>query len=107
MKFNRERLSSVSIVLIAVLVCMLWSIPVNAFVRTASSGQRSGGATSTCYETVAEEFGRGDWESFEQATAAYGWEKYYTLSSPIYHNGYCYQYYYVFSDGSRMYFGVL
>ena len=111
MKFIKEKVKSefvhsVALVLAAVAVCVLLSFPVSALVKTASASPRSGGETTGAV-TVNEEFGRGDWESLDQAAAYYGWDKYYTLSTPIYRNGYCYQYYYVFSDGSRMYFGVI
>lgn len=104
-KVKSECIHSVALVLAAVAACVLLSFPVSALVKTASASPRSGGETTGAV-TVNEQFGRGDWESFEQA-AAYGWDRYYTLSTPIYHNGCYYQYYYIFSDGSRMYFGVI
>ena len=59
-------------------------------------------------ECGVDDYGYAEWTSLEAAMNHYGTDfTYTTLKTPIIRNGNIYTHYYTFSDGRRMYFGVI
>ena len=59
-------------------------------------------------ECCDDDYGYAEWSSLEDAMNTYGTGYTYTkLSTPIIRSGNIYTHYYTFSNGSRMYFGVI
>ncbi len=103
-KVKSECIHSVALVLAAVAVCVLLSFPVSALVKTASTSPRSGGETST-YVSTEDIFYPSQFDSYEEAQKRFGMNCQ-LLNFPIRYNGIDYQYYVLYSDGSRVYFSV-
>lgn len=103
-KVKSECIHSVALVLAAVAVCVLLSFPVSALVKTASASPRSGGETSGL--VTGDQYCSRTFASLEEADSYFHWESYERLSRPIVRYGISYNYYYEFSDGSRVYFSV-
>ena len=58
--------------------------------------------------SACDDYGYTGWASLDAAMNYYGTDfTYTTLRNPIIRNGNIYTHYYTFSDGSRMYFGVI
>ncbi len=98
----------VSCVILTLTLCNLIAITTTAFTDNVRMNMgRSGSEYTQPETTTADQYGCDSWESIEAAMKYYGTDLEYFSVSPFTFGGKTYNYYYKFSDGSRMYFGVL
>ena len=86
-----------------------------SLICTASAQSPEGTSVGTCsfadpgfvrIDPFVDELGRTDWPSIEDAKDYYGEDRNY-YSCSCFSGGLYFNYYYLFEDGSRMFFGVI
>lgn len=98
----------VSSVILTLTLCSLIAITTTAFADNVRTNMgRSGSEYTQPETTTADDYGYDSWNSIEEVMSRYGTDFEYFSVHPFTYGRKTYNYYYKFSDGSRMYFGVL